>query len=124
MAGKWREAPVEGALVRCSRTFVFHRHPQVHRERFRCERANLCNHVFDLFRHQVERAKRSESPEVGDCCCQSLRGKTAERTLNDRIVNPEFLRQAVPIPRASRQADTSKITSSSIPTPMRRLSTP
>jgi hypothetical protein len=37
---------------RCPRAFVFHRHPQVHCERLRGKRANLCYDVFDGFRRQ------------------------------------------------------------------------
>jgi hypothetical protein len=37
MGGKRRETPIEGVFIRCSRTFVFHRYPQVHCERFRCQ---------------------------------------------------------------------------------------
>src|SRR6266853_6254799 len=60
----WRKAPVECVFIRCSGSFVFHRDPQVHCERFRCERANLCDHVFDHLRSQAVRTKRSEPAEV------------------------------------------------------------
>src|SRR6266849_8325943 len=33
MRSKWRETPIEGVFIRCTCTFVFHRHPQVHCER-------------------------------------------------------------------------------------------
>src|SRR5438093_2029711 len=37
MDSKWRKASVERVFIRCSSIFVFHRHPQVHCERFRCK---------------------------------------------------------------------------------------
>src|SRR5580700_1081950 len=124
MRGQRCEAPVERAFIRSSRVPVFHRHPQIHRERFRGERANLCDHVFDRRRRQRERAKRSKSTKVGNGRCQSLRSKPAERTLNDGVLNPQLVSEPVPIPRGRRHADTSKINSSSTGTPSGRLATP
>src|SRR5467141_318332 len=72
MDSKWRKASVERVFIRCSSTFVFHRYPQVHCERFRCEGANLSNHVLDRLRSQAVRTKRSESAKVGDRCRQFL----------------------------------------------------
>src|SRR3984893_1154500 len=72
MDGKWRKASVERVFIRCSSTFVFHRYPQVHCERFRCKGANLCDHVFDRFRRQAMSTERSESAKVGDRCRQFL----------------------------------------------------
>src|SRR5229473_2861612 len=69
---KWREASVECVFIRCSSTFVFHRYPQVHCERFRCKGANFCDHVFDRSRCQAMSTERSESAKVGDRCCQVL----------------------------------------------------
>src|ERR1700730_9474200 len=53
MGGKRRETPIEGVFIRCSRTFVFQRYPQVHCERFRCQGANLSDYVFDRSRRQA-----------------------------------------------------------------------
>src|SRR5712691_11069663 len=72
MDSQWRKASVERVFIRCSSTFVFHRYPQVHCERFRCEGANLSNHVLDRLRSQAVRTKRSESAKVGDRCRQFL----------------------------------------------------
>src|SRR5882762_920100 len=72
MDGKGRKAPIEGLFVRCSGAFVFHRDPQVHCERFRCEGANLSDHVLDRLRSQAVRTKRSERAKVGDRCRQFL----------------------------------------------------
>src|SRR6266853_4339599 len=69
---KWRKASVERVFIRCSRTFVFHRYPQVRCERCRCEGANLSNHVLDRLWSQAVRTKRSESAKVGDRCRQFL----------------------------------------------------
>src|SRR6266481_5188651 len=66
MDGKWRKASVERVFIRCSSTFVFHRYPQVHCERFRCKGANLCDHVFDCSRCQAMSSERSESAKVGN----------------------------------------------------------
>src|SRR3984893_19246513 len=73
MDSKWRKASIECVFIRCSSTFVFHRYPQVHCERFRCKGANLCDCLFDRFRRQAVRTERSESAEVRDRCCQFLR---------------------------------------------------
>src|SRR6266404_3124966 len=72
MDSKWRKASVERVFIRCSSTYVFHRYPQVHCERFGCKRANLRDYVFDGVGRQAECAKRSESAKVGDRCRQFL----------------------------------------------------
>src|SRR5260370_8681195 len=72
MDSKWRKAPVERVFIRCSSTFVFHRYPQVHCERFRLKVANLCDHVFDRSRRQAMSPERSEPAKVGDRCRQFL----------------------------------------------------
>src|SRR6266436_2003420 len=72
MGGKSRKASVECVFIRCSSTFVFHRYPQVHCERFRCKGANLCDYVFDCSRCQAMSSERSESAKVGDRCRQFL----------------------------------------------------
>src|SRR6266699_1876340 len=64
MDSKWRKASVERVFIRYSSTFVFHRYPQVHCERFRCKGANLRDDVFDCFRRQAVRTERSESAKV------------------------------------------------------------
>src|SRR5580692_11718257 len=66
IGGKWRKASVEGVFIRCSGTFIFHRDPQVHCERFRCKGANLSDHVLDRLRSQAVRTKRSKSAKVGN----------------------------------------------------------
>src|SRR5882724_13543424 len=72
MDSKWREASVERVFIRRSSTFVFHRYPQVHCERFRCKGPNLCDHIFDRSRRQAMSSERSESAKVGDRCRQVL----------------------------------------------------
>src|SRR5713101_2768180 len=72
MDSKWLKASVEGVIIRCSCTFVFHRHPQVHCERFRCQGANLADHFLNRLRCQAVRTERSESTKVGDRCRQFL----------------------------------------------------
>src|SRR6266851_8789846 len=73
MDSEWRTASVKRVFIRFSSTFVFYRYPQVHCERLRCKGANLRDDVFDRFRRQTVRAKRSESAKVGHCGRQSLR---------------------------------------------------
>src|SRR5216684_8904169 len=72
MDSERRKTFVERVLIRCSSTWVFHRYPQVHCERFRCKGANLSDDVFDRLRSQAVRTKRSESAKVGDRCRQFL----------------------------------------------------
>jgi len=72
MDSEWREASVERIFIRRSSTFVFHRYPQIHCERFRCKGVNLSDHVLDRLRRQAVRTKRSESAKVGDRCRQFL----------------------------------------------------
>src|SRR5882724_11880078 len=72
MDSEWRKASVERVFIRCSSTFVFHRYPQVHCERFRCQGANLADYFPNRLRSQAMRTKRSESAKVGDRCRQFL----------------------------------------------------
>src|SRR6266850_1532959 len=72
MGSKWRKASVERVFIRCSSTFVFHRYPQVHCERFRCKGANLRDHVLDRSRRQAMSSERSEAAKVGDRSRQCL----------------------------------------------------
>src|SRR6266571_5798673 len=65
MGSKWRKASVERVFIRRPSTFVFHRYPQVHCERFRCKGANLRDHVFGRSRRQAMSSERSESAKVG-----------------------------------------------------------
>src|SRR6267143_2441311 len=53
MDSYWRKASVERVFIRCSSTFVFHRYPKVHCERFRCKGTNLRNRFFDRSRRQA-----------------------------------------------------------------------
>jgi hypothetical protein len=120
MGGQRRKARVESAFIGGLCTFVFHRNPQVHRERPGSQGANLRNCVFDRFRRQHVRTERSESAKVGDRRGQPLRGQPGEWTLNDRIVDPEFGGETVPIPDGGlggvNQAETSKMASGSTKT--------
>src|SRR6266853_5117596 len=72
MDSKWCKASVERVFIRCSSTFVFHRYPQVHCERFRCKGANFCDHIFDRSWRQAVSTERSESAKVGERCRQFL----------------------------------------------------
>src|SRR5579863_2035230 len=124
MCGERRKTSFEGIFVRSSGASVFHRNPQIHCERFGGKRANLCDYVFDCFGCQRVRAERSESAKIGNGSGQPLRGKPAERALNDWVFNTELCCQPVAIPGGWRHADTSKITSSSTGAPSGRLATP
>src|SRR5205085_1144812 len=75
--------------------FVFHRHPQIDSEWSGGEGADLIDHVADCLRIQTESAEAAESAKVGDSGDQSLRRKTAERSLDDWIVDAELRRQQV-----------------------------
>src|SRR5580704_10563798 len=98
MDSKWRKASVERVFIRCSSTFVFHRYPQVHCERFRCKGTNLCDRVFDRSRCQAMSTERSESTKVGNRCRQLLGRQSAKRALDDGIVDPEFRGEPILIP--------------------------
>src|SRR4029077_13531908 len=96
----------------------------VHCEPFRCKGANLCDCFFDRFRRQAVPSERAESAKVRDRCRKFLWCPSAQRTLNDGIVYPEFRCEPVLIPAGRHYADTSKINSSSTGTPSGRLATP
>jgi hypothetical protein len=102
MGGKRRETPIASVFIRCSCTFVFDRHPQVH-----CEGVDVRERIWPITSLIASSAKQS-----------------AERTLNDGIVDPEFRCESVLMPARRHYADTSRINSSSTGTPRGRLATP
>ena len=83
------QASREGLAAGSVRTFILHRDPQVDRKWFSCEGTNLCDHIPDCRWNPPVRAKRSQSTEIRDRRCQSLRGQSAKRALNDWIVDCE-----------------------------------
>src|SRR5437879_4195139 len=124
MMPKQGEASVERGFIRCPRTFVLHRDPQIDREWLRGERADLRDRVVDRVRCQRVGAKRPKAAEIRHRRRQLLRRQPPERPLDNGTLNPECRREAVTTPGVDHRADTSKMTSSSTGVPRGRLATP